>query len=123
MALSTACPERLQSSAPLFETTRELFTLEDAMIRFTCECGKLLQGRDENAGQQVSCPSCGRRHIVPVASADAIHKGEDAFRPSAPADFGDELERGPARPPREDAAPVGTSGKATASLVLGVLSL
>ena len=94
------------------------------MIRFSCECGKLLQAREENAGQQVSCPSCGRRHIVTVASADAIRTSEEAFRPSAPADFDDdEPDRGPSRPPREDIAPAGSSGKATLSLILGVLSV
>ena len=61
------------------------------MIRFPCECGKLLQARDENAGQQVSCPSCGRRQVVPAASADAIRTSEEAFRPSAPATGGSGL--------------------------------
>jgi hypothetical protein len=94
------------------------------MIRFHCECGKLLQAREENAGQEVRCPSCGRQLFVPAASADAIRAGEDTFRPSAPADFeDDEPDRGRGRPPREEAAPVSTSGKATTSLILGILSL
>ena len=39
------------------------------MIRFTCDCGKLLQARDEQAGRAVACPACGRRQTVPDASA------------------------------------------------------
>jgi hypothetical protein len=83
------------------------------MIRFTCECGKLVQARDEHAGRAVACPACGRRLPVPDAST--------AVRPAAAG-----VRKGPGVPAAEgepDAgAPAVTSGKATVSLVLGVLS-
>ncbi len=93
------------------------------MIRFVCECGKQLQVREENAGKRVACPVCGRQQTVPAVGADAIQAVEEdiqpaaAGRPARPAlapDFEEE--------PTAD-APTGTSGKATASLVLGICSL
>jgi len=92
------------------------------MIRFECECGKQLQGREENAGRQVLCPSCGREQIIPDSGDDAIQAGETAFTPPhVTADVP------PSRPrldsPREDITSSGTSGKATTSLILGILSL
>jgi hypothetical protein len=87
------------------------------MIRFTCDCGKLLQARDEQAGRAVACPACGRRQTVPDASAVQPERSPAATgvrqgRESAAA--GDEA--APA------AGPAVTSGKAVVSLVLGVLS-
>lgn len=94
------------------------------MIRFSCECGKALQSRAENAGQQVSCPSCGRMQFVPAVNPDAIRVSEDSVRPAAAADFEEaEPERDAERPSRADAVTTSTSGKAVASLVLGILSL
>jgi hypothetical protein len=88
------------------------------MIRFTCECGRLLQAREEQAGRLVACPACGRRQTVPDSSA-AIQPGR------APASSG--VRKGAAPAPAADEgapgeAPAVTSGKATVSLVLGVLS-
>jgi hypothetical protein len=96
------------------------------MIRFVCDCGKQLQAREENAGQQAICPGCGRRQFIPSATADAIRPVEAA---PAPARSTEKIrkERPALSASPEDEAPatrtVGTSGKATTSLVLGIASL
>ena len=107
------------------------------MIRFVCECGKQLQARDENAGKAVLCPECKRQLTVPALPPPptSIQPDEPAARPSAeprvqktrpvrreePDDaFEEEADDRPRRRPREAA---GSSGKAIASLVLGILSL
>jgi prepilin-type processing-associated H-X9-DG protein len=84
------------------------------MIRFTCECGKLLQASDEQAGRAVACPACGRHQTVPDRSA-AVRPGE----PERPAATG--VRKGAAADDAPD-GPAVTSGKAVASLVLGFLS-
>jgi prepilin-type processing-associated H-X9-DG protein len=90
------------------------------MIRFTCECGKLLQARDEQAGRTVACPACGSHQTVPDNST-AVQPGQPERAPAATG-----VRQGAAAGGAEDwAAPDGpavTSGKAVASLVLGVLS-
>src|SRR5262249_30330397 len=73
------------------------------------------QARDEQAGHVVACPACGRRLTVPDTGA--------AVRPAAAG-----VRQGPGAPAAEGAAapaagPAVTTGKATASLVLGVLAL
>ena len=68
-------------------------------ILVTCECGKQFQAKDENVGRQFSCPDCGRDLIVPKAEDDP---------------FGSPL--------IVDGGGTKTSGKAIASLVLGILS-
>jgi prepilin-type processing-associated H-X9-DG protein len=70
-------------------------------IVVTCECGKQFQTSDENAGRRARCPECGRELIVPKASAGPYEAPE-------PMDFAAGEER--------------TSGKAIASLVLGLSS-
>jgi len=65
-----------------------------------CECGKEFQTRDENAGRRARCPGCQRELIVPQPKLPP--EGEFAY-----------LEE--FRAPR-------TSGKAIASLVLGICS-
>jgi prepilin-type processing-associated H-X9-DG protein len=77
-------------------------------INVTCECGKTLQAKDEFAGRRTSCPNCGRELIIPAAAASDPYLGGPTFEP------------GPAKvavvsEPR-------TSGKAIASLVLGIFS-
>ncbi len=69
-------------------------------IVFRCECGKEFRTQDENAGRRARCPDCQRELIVP--------------QPKLPpeGDFASLVE---IRPPR-------TSGKAIASLVLGLCS-
>jgi len=107
------------------------------MIRFVCECGKQLQARDENAGKAVLCPECKRQLTVPALPPPpaSIQPDEPAARPSSeprvqktrpvrreePDDeFEEEADDRPRRRPREAA---GSSGKAIASLVLGIVSL
>ncbi len=69
-------------------------------IVFRCECGKEFQTQDENAGRRARCPQCQRELIVP--------------QPKLPPQ-GDFASLEEIRPPR-------TSGKAIASLVLGICS-
>jgi Protein of unknown function (DUF1559)/Domain of unknown function (DUF4190) len=66
-----------------------------------CECGKESQTRVENAGRRALCPGCQRELIVPQP------------KPRLEMDFG----------PLQDFSPPQTSGKAIASLVLGIGSL
>ncbi len=96
-------------------------------IQFRCECGKLLQARDDQAGQRVRCSACDRTLNVPdgrqgVRSADDLAAPRQSWGEiqtvGTRADFstvGD-----PERPARESERR--TSGLAIASLVLGVLS-
>ncbi len=91
------------------------------MIRFTCECGKLLQARDEQAGWTATCPACGRQHTIPDAST-AVQAGQPE---RAPAATGVRKDVGPGwagEGEPEPAGPAVTSGKAVASVVLGILS-
>jgi hypothetical protein len=92
------------------------------MIRFTCECGKLLQAREEQAGWSATCPACGRQQTIPDTStavqADQPERAPAAtgVRKEGPGWAGDrEAEAG-------TAGPAVNSGKAVASLVLGILS-
>jgi hypothetical protein len=96
------------------------------MIQFQCECGKLLQVRDEHAGKRAACPSCGRQQVVPnqsVQSAVAPTSADAGPTRDVRADL-PERERPVLR--GEEARSLvpasGTSGKATASLILGLLS-
>src|SRR4051794_10912766 len=41
-------------------------------MTLTCLCGKKLQIRDELAGRQGACPSCGRVLDIPPPGADAM---------------------------------------------------
>jgi prepilin-type processing-associated H-X9-DG protein len=106
------------------------------MIRFVCECGKQLQAREENAGKLVLCPACQRQLTVPAAplSPTPVQPEEPPVRPSAepriqrdrPAlsdepEIEEEHEREDR--PRRRRQSAGSSGKATASLVLGILSM
>jgi hypothetical protein len=107
------------------------------MIRFVCECGKQLQARDENAGKAVLCPACQRQIRVPAAPppADAVLPEEPPARPSAEPrvqktrpvrrdepEIEHEEEEADERPRRRSREAV-NSGKAIASLVLGIVSL
>jgi hypothetical protein len=120
-------------------------------IQFACSCGQVLQARDEHAGFVVRCPKCGRESVVPgpeaVQPADALPAPAPARRP--PADEAIERPRRAARREDDDEddrparsrrrrfedddeddydedrprGPSGSSGKATAALVLGLLSI
>jgi prepilin-type processing-associated H-X9-DG protein len=70
-------------------------------INITCECGQQFQTKDEDAGRRFLCRNCGKELVVP--------KG-NAYRPDLPL-----LEEPYGTTPA-------TSGKAIASLVLGLLS-
>jgi prepilin-type processing-associated H-X9-DG protein len=65
-----------------------------------CECGKELRTRDENAGKRARCPACQRELIVPQPT------------PLLDEEFA----------PFHEIGPTQTSGKAIASLVLGLCS-
>jgi hypothetical protein len=41
-------------------------------IQFECVCGKKLQAKDEHAGKQTRCPSCGRRLVIGPAATVPI---------------------------------------------------
>src|SRR5262245_10039949 len=98
------------------------------MIRFACECGRQLQAREELAGKAVTCPGCGQR--VPIPGPGAVRGDEPppprpgAVRAERADDEFDERRPRRRRFADEDegrlAAPAGTSGKAVASLVLGL---
>ncbi len=99
------------------------------MIRFVCECGKQLQAREENAGRLVLCPACQRQQTVPAPSPTGIQPEEPIEL--GPAEVGvqkhrpairDEAELEEEDRPRSQIA-TGNSGKAVASLILGILSL
>jgi prepilin-type processing-associated H-X9-DG protein len=94
------------------------------MIRFACECGKELQAREEYAGRITRCPDCGREFPIPgAAEAEAAAPLEERITA---------VPQGPAPVPRSDHAepewedvdtgPGRTSGKAIASLILGIAS-
>jgi type II secretory pathway pseudopilin PulG len=68
-------------------------------ILVTCECGKQFQAKDENVGRRFNCPDCGREVVVPKPIVDPY------LEPQA-------FERMETK----------TSGKAIASLVLGLFA-
>jgi hypothetical protein len=95
-------------------------------ILLTCECGKQLRVRDENAGRRFKCPACGHVLVAPPGGGEAAVQAAPAAGPpradripgGEPEGTNDEhAGRGPRgrRGPR-------TSGKAIASLVFGLLS-
>lgn len=94
-------------------------------ISVTCECGRQLLAKDEYAGRRTQCPDCGRELTIPGPSSPQPPDLADSF----------DLAAGPAKtvagpitfskPPMDPGFPGGetkTSGKAIASLVLGLLS-
>jgi hypothetical protein len=99
------------------------------MIRFECECSQQLQGRDEDAGRQTKCPACGRINVIP--RSDAIAGSEAPARRASPRTDAVRRERREDRDDDEDDRPrkrrrsrdeEATSGKAWASLILGLLA-
>ena len=71
-------------------------------ILVTCECGKQFQTKDENAGRNARCPECGRELVIP----QAVVLSDYGAPPPYPDEFGETR----------------TSGKAIASVILGVTS-
>ena len=93
------------------------------MIQFPCPCGKALQVQEDAAGQTTYCPECGRELAVPGGAGVQVDAPRTDARPP------DEAVR-PSRPDRphglegeHPTPPPTTSGKAVASVILGVLSL
>src|SRR6266436_2602729 len=90
-------------------------------IHLSCSCGEQLEVRDEQVGLRVPCPACGSQLDVP-GDATAIQPAPEARhtapqrRPTADEGYDEDDDHERAR------APTGTSGKAVASLILGVLS-
>jgi prepilin-type processing-associated H-X9-DG protein len=81
-------------------------------ILVNCECGKQFQVKEENAGRRFLCTACSREVTVPIPQARV-----DPFAPpGSPVD--------PFAPPQAHSAVVErTSGKAIASLVLGLIGM
>lgn len=86
-------------------------------IAFSCECGKQLQAADEHAGQRTRCPGCGRELTIPNPR-QAVQPTASAPPPSSRPAPASRFEPEPDHP-----RPQGTSGKAVASLILGIASL
>ena len=80
-------------------------------IQVTCKCGKQFETKDENAGRRARCPECGADLIIPSPDGGGV------------ADVADNPYLAPATAPygTHSVAPR-TSGKAIASLVLGICS-
>ena len=92
-------------------------------IQYTCPCGQRLQARAEDVGRLMRCPACGQETTIP----DDAQRAEAAVAPPN--------EANPARRRRQEErvdeyeenhprrlGTEGTSGKAIAAVVLGVLS-
>jgi hypothetical protein len=98
------------------------------MIRFACSCGKQLQVREDLAGKRVACPGCKQVLLVPapqghetldeVGMPDTPRPRSIAARPRNRPEGGEREAKG-----RDYSGPPGRSGKATASLVLGLTSV
>jgi hypothetical protein len=95
-------------------------------IRFTCDCGKLLQAQEEHAGRLTRCPACGRELSIPQADEASqpsavplspLPVREDISPPARTRDEREEEDR-----PRPQGGSPRTSGKATAALILGLVS-
>ena len=92
------------------------------MIQFTCPCGKALHAQDEHAGQTTRCPACGRDLDIP--DAEGVQTADAPRSPGRPRDDALRDEPGRTRADWDDRGrPPSTSGKAVASIILGVLSL
>jgi hypothetical protein len=79
------------------------------MIRFTCPCGKPVEAGDQYAGQTTHCFSCNRELTVPGVET-TVQNGDALI---------------PANRPKGEERPIqsASSGMATVSLILGVVSL
>jgi hypothetical protein len=93
------------------------------MAIFTCPCGKQLKAKDEDAGRRTKCPDCGQELTIPGPD-EAVRPAAEPGRSGPRRRFEDEggLEEYEAGERRGRRYPQETSGKAVASLVLGILS-
>jgi hypothetical protein len=89
-------------------------------IAFHCACGEPLQAEEGSSGHSLRCPRCGLGNTVPAA-ADAFHAAGEL--PTSGGAGPQHVREG--FPPEPADAPLvrATSGKAIASLILGVLAL
>jgi hypothetical protein len=87
-------------------------------IRFSCPCGREIQARDEYAGTQGRCPTCGRVVDIPVSEGPVPPDPEDGSResPFMPAPAPPPLAP-PAGPPRHPPPP--RAGQAPGAWSLG----
>src|SRR5262245_18297401 len=104
------------------------------MIRFVCACGRQLQAREGDVGKKAKCPSCERAMTVPsddeaddVPRRQRVHAEagyDERDRPRSRRDRDDDYDDDRDRPRkrRDEVAAEPSSGKATASLVLGLLA-
>ena len=90
------------------------------MIHFRCDCGRLLQAKEELAGRLTRCPDCGREMKI-LEAGEAIEPAGPGPRRQAPRDAYAEEERDRDREPAIERRG-GRSGKALASLILGITS-
>jgi hypothetical protein len=90
------------------------------MIRFHCDCGRLLQAKEEYVGRRSKCPDCGLEQLVPAVSEVVDSSALSADERTRWAD-GQEGEAG--ADALAGTRPTRTSGKAVASLFLGIASL
>jgi prepilin-type processing-associated H-X9-DG protein len=82
------------------------------MIRIQCPaCNTVLKASQHGAGRKISCPQCGQRLLIP-----------NPVQPVNRAVLGEVIPSSAHSPAEATAGPAVTSGKATISLVLGVLS-
>src|SRR5437899_2926715 len=95
------------------------------MIRFPCQCGRMLQAREDDVGKKARCPSCGVLRTVPSEEA-ALRPAPPRPEPEPPErrrGHDDDRDRPRRRPRKEDEEVADeTSGKAIASLVLSFVS-
>src|SRR5437868_13106578 len=93
---------------------RWLYNARRVMIQFQCQCGKLLQAREELAGRMTRCPACEQEFPIPEVSdageqsALQPHQRFDDDYPDV-----DDNQDDTTRPLRS-----GRSGKAIVSLIL-----
>src|SRR5262245_53442310 len=90
-------------------------------ITFTCDCGKPLQAEDQYAGRKTRCPACGRELAIP-GRADAVRAAETMPPAGLPRWENPDERRWDERADESAGAPR-TSGKAVASMVVGIVSL
>lgn len=91
------------------------------MIRFVCACGRQLQARDESAGKVVLCPACQQRVTVPDESVEPPPPREQIQTARRPSHAEEEIDSDADDSNEFESS--GSSGKAMASLILGILSL
>src|SRR5207245_2847332 len=89
------------------------------MIQFHCDCGRLLQAKEEYVGRRSKCPDCGLEQLVPAVGEAVDSSSSLPDKRSGRQWQEDETAVGAAA----GAPSIRTSGKAVASLILGIASL